>query len=74
VHVTLYGVGHTDSVVSVKFSNSGKYVATASYDGTVGLWKSDTGEHVRNLEGSGEGVEVRITLRRCVYSHAHIIY
>jgi WD40 repeat protein len=35
----------------VAFSPDGRLLATASYDGTAGLWDPATGEHLRTLTG-----------------------
>ncbi|MFH1463475.1 MAG: protein kinase [Pseudomonadota bacterium] len=36
-------VGHTGPVAAISFSPDGEYQATASYDGTVRTWRTDTG-------------------------------
>lgn len=43
--------GHTNTVRSVVFSPDGKYICSGSYDNTVRLWNTETGETVRTLEG-----------------------
>jgi ribosome assembly protein SQT1 len=43
--------GHTDTVTSVGFNFDGTMALTGSYDGTVRIWKADTGEFLRTLEG-----------------------
>ncbi|MFF4231531.1 caspase family protein [Streptomyces sp. NPDC001820] len=43
-------VNHED-VSSVEFSQDSKTLAIGSSDGSVNLWKSSTGEHVRKMQG-----------------------
>lgn len=43
--------GHTDTITSVGFNFDGSMVLTGCYDGTVRVWKSDTGEYLRTLDG-----------------------
>jgi WD40 repeat protein len=43
--------GHTDAVFSISFSPDGKVLATASRDGTVKLWETETGKALATLEG-----------------------
>lgn len=38
--------GHTGNVRSVSFSPDGKYIASGSWDGTMRIWKVETGENV----------------------------
>lgn len=51
--------GHTDSVSQVAYNFDGKLVATAGLDGVAKIWNSADGTLVRNLEGPGEGLEVK---------------
>ena len=51
-------LGHTDSVVSVKFSPDGVLVATASYDGTIRLWSVTSGEQISVLDETGSEIEL----------------
>jgi hypothetical protein len=40
-----------DRISEVKFSNDGKTLASASFDGTVHLWNVDTGDNLAILQG-----------------------
>ena len=44
-------IGHISEVKKVIYSPSGDNIATASYDGTVKIWDSETGKLVRNFSG-----------------------
>ncbi|KAM5528787.1 Vegetative incompatibility protein HET-E-1-like protein 7 [Fusarium oxysporum f. sp. phaseoli] len=43
--------GHRGSVSSVVFSNDGKLIASGSYDNTIKIWNTATGEEERTLMG-----------------------
>ncbi|EKX44683.1 hypothetical protein GUITHDRAFT_109462 [Guillardia theta CCMP2712] len=43
----------TDSVIDVRFSHEGTFIAAAAMDGVIKVWMADTGELVTSLEGSG---------------------
>ena len=43
--------GHTAEVNSAVFSPDGKWIATASSDGTVQMWEASTGKAVAELRG-----------------------
>jgi RNA polymerase sigma factor (sigma-70 family) len=42
--------GHKERVKSVAYSPDGRWIATASWDGTARLWDAQTGKEVRRLE------------------------
>jgi transducin (beta)-like 1 len=49
---------HRDSVYSVAFSPSGKYLASGSLAGQMYIWNIERGEHVKSFKGSGDIFEV----------------
>ncbi len=48
--------GHSDAVYSVAFSPDGRYLASGSYDKTVGLWDLENGNQVAILRGHTDQV------------------
>ena len=42
----------SEDVSSIDFSRDGKTLATASYDGTIRLWNTDTGDHLKTADGN----------------------
>jgi WD40 repeat protein len=42
--------GHKERVISVAYSPDGRWIATASWDGTARLWDAQTGKEVRRLD------------------------
>jgi WD40 repeat protein/serine/threonine protein kinase len=48
--------GHTKAVVYATFSPDGRQIATASEDGTAGLWDASTGQLLRTLRGHKDDV------------------
>lgn len=48
--------GHTSTVSSVTFSPDGKYILSASHEGTAKIWSAETGEIVRTLKGHNDVV------------------
>ncbi|MGI5422186.1 AAA family ATPase [Actinomadura luteofluorescens] len=57
-HLTHVLDGHTDAVRNLAWSPDGALIATASRDGTCGLWDAVTGGTVRVLEGHQGMVEM----------------
>jgi len=51
----LFGCGDSDHVNGVAFSPNGKLIASASFDGTVKLWRYD-GKELESLKGHSDGV------------------
>ena len=47
---------HTERIYGVEFSPDGRLIATASWDGTVKLWDTESGRERRTLAGHGWGV------------------
>lgn len=41
--------GHTDKVTSISLSSDGHLIVSASFDGTIRLWDTTTGQTVKNL-------------------------
>lgn len=56
VHPSYRGKGHTAFLNDAVFSPSGHLVATASADGTVRLWDTNTGQLLRTLVGNSDTV------------------
>ncbi len=53
--------GHIDTVTSVVYSPDGQHITSASYDSTIKIWNSQTGQLLNTLTGH----------RSCVYSVAY---
>eukprot|EP00930_Biecheleria_cincta_P021442 TRINITY_DN1589_c0_g2_i4.p1 TRINITY_DN1589_c0_g2~~TRINITY_DN1589_c0_g2_i4.p1 ORF type:complete len:509 (-),score=77.97 TRINITY_DN1589_c0_g2_i4:352-1878(-) len=51
-----FGGTHEDWVRAASFSDDGRLVATASYDGTAAIWDATTGTCVHALKGHDEAV------------------
>jgi WD40 repeat protein len=43
--------GHTDTVKSLSFSPDGSYFISGSYDKTIKIWSTETGQEVKTLTG-----------------------
>lgn len=50
-------LGHSQSITEIKFSNDGKYFATASYDQSVKLWDAQTGSLIKTFTGHQDVVQ-----------------
>ena len=48
--------GHQDNLTSVAYHPDGKWLASSSVDGTVGVWDAESGARLHTLEGHKEGV------------------
>jgi COMPASS component SWD3 len=48
--------GHKKGVAQVRFSPDGNWLASGSADGTIKIWDTSTGQHVRTLEGHLAGI------------------
>jgi WD40 repeat protein len=48
--------GHTALLNSASFSRDGRYLVTASQDGTLRVWDSSTGQDLKTLRGHAGGV------------------
>lgn len=48
--------GHTNSISQVRISPDGRFIASASADGTVKIWDAATGKHMDTLVGHMAGV------------------
>ena len=48
--------GHSDSVYSVVFSADGEYLASGSFDKTIGVWRVSSGERIKTLKGHSSPV------------------
>ncbi len=46
-----FGEVHSDTILGVKQSPNGQYVATCAADKTIRLFRTDTGERIRSFEG-----------------------
>ena len=49
-------IGHTGEVVSSLFSSDGRYIVSASWDKTVAIWDSFSGELLQRLKGHSDDV------------------
>src|SRR5687767_12505980 len=59
-HSLVLPVGHTASVNYAEFSPDGKYVVTASEDGTAKLWRVMDGKLLRDLKGHSYWIDLAI--------------
>ena len=49
--------GHTSNIHSISYSNDGKKIVTSSYDGTIRIWSTETGNCEQIFDYSTENVE-----------------
>ncbi len=50
-------IGHKETIFGLSFSPSGKWLATASQDSTIGIWNVETQSRVAQLRGHSEEYE-----------------
>jgi WD40 repeat protein len=50
--------GHADGITSVTFSSDGRDIVSGSWDISVRVWDSSTGEMLDTLEADTESVEL----------------
>lgn len=55
-HGDVSGAGHATSVLALSWSPDGEYIAIASWDETVQVWRAATGEMARSFHGHAEEV------------------
>jgi len=60
---------HTKSIRSIKFSSNGKFLASASFDATIGIWVLSEGKykHIQTLEGHDNEVKCVAWSEDCRY-------
>ncbi len=54
-------IGHTERVVSAKFSPDGKMAITVSTDGTAKLWETESGKLLKDFKSGGDASLVLVT-------------
>lgn len=47
-------VGHADAVIDVAYTQDGRFIATASEDGTVKIWNADSGQETLAIDPQGQ--------------------
>ena len=48
--------GHSDRFLSAVFSPNGEYLASVSYDKTIGVWSVSSGERIKILTGHSDRI------------------
>jgi WD40 repeat protein len=58
--------GHKESIQRLAFSEMGNYLASASKEGTLVIWKTDDGVQVSSFQLETVGVQARVYIAKSV--------